>query len=494
MSKNKGKTAEELLQEALVPEEEQRYKVPSNWRWVRLGSVCEVVGGGTPKSNLSEYFEDGDIPWVTPADLSGYTEMFIGRGKRNITELGLKNSSARLMPEGTVLLSSRAPIGYVAIASNEISTNQGFKSFLPSKYVDSKYLYWYLKLSTSYIDSLASGTTFREISGSKCKEIQIPLAPIDEQRRIADKVETLLIKINQAKQLIEEAKETFELRRAAILDKAFRGGLTENWRDEYDVTESAEELIKRINRNDKKKINDIKLDDNEQPYSLPNGWAWSRIGDIFHVQIGSTPSRKEVDYWNGDLPWISSGEVAFSLITDSREKVTALGAEKTRLKLAPKGSVLFGMIGEGKTRGQVAVLDIDSYHNQNVASIWVSNTGIDSYYVYYWLLSQYSKNRQNSSGNNQPAYNKARVEALIIPIPPLEEQFEIMKILRKTLSIEGEVEGKLCLTTELSDIYSAVLTKAFQGQLGTNDLNETNFFPFHTSTSSGGSPFIVTDN
>lgn len=167
---------------------------------------------------------------VNPADLSGYQDMYISRGKRNITEVGLANSSAKILPSNTVLLSSRAPIGYVTIASNDICTNQGFKSFLPSNAYYPEYLYWYLKFSTTYLESMASGTTFKELSGSKCKEIALPLPPLNEQKRIADKVEHLLSKIEEAKQLIEEAKETFELRRAAILDKAFRGELTKKWR------------------------------------------------------------------------------------------------------------------------------------------------------------------------------------------------------------------------------------------------------------------------
>ena len=125
-------TLEEKLQQALVPESEWPYKVPGNWRWIIIGKITQVVGGGTPSSSVEEYYENGNIPWISPADLSGYSDIYISRGKKNITELGLEKSSARLLPKDTVCLSSRAPIGYVAIASNPISTNQGFKSFLPS--------------------------------------------------------------------------------------------------------------------------------------------------------------------------------------------------------------------------------------------------------------------------------------------------------------------------------------------------------------------------
>lgn len=142
-ARKKDLRLEERLEAALVPEGEQPYEVPENWCWVRLGGITDIVGGGTPSSKVSEYYEGGTIPWISPADLSGYKDMYISHGAKNITELGLEKSSARLMPKNTVLLSSRAPIGYVAIAENDISTNQGFKSFLPSKAYIPHYLYWY---------------------------------------------------------------------------------------------------------------------------------------------------------------------------------------------------------------------------------------------------------------------------------------------------------------------------------------------------------------
>nr|WP_228484098.1 restriction endonuclease subunit S [Bacillus velezensis] len=284
MSKKK-KTIEELLEEAIIPEEKERFVIPKNWIWTQTGSITDVIGGGTPKSTVKEYFEDGDIPWLTPADLSGYNDMYISRGKRNITEVGLANSSAKILPSNTVLLSSRAPIGYVTIASNDICTNQGFKSFLPSNAYYPEYLYWYLKFSTTYLESMASGTTFKELSGSKCKEIALPLPSLNEQKRIANKVERLLNKVEEAKQLIEEAKETFELRRAAILDKAFRGELTRKWREEHPDIENAEVLYDKIISLIKPKKFEII---EEQSEYIPCKWKWVRLGEVVQVN----PQRK----------------------------------------------------------------------------------------------------------------------------------------------------------------------------------------------------------
>lgn len=167
------------------------FNLPDSWTFVRLKHIGEVVGGGTPKTNITEYW-NGNIPWITPADLSGYENVYISTGSRMVTEIGLKSSSAQILPQNTVLYSSRAPIGYTAIAANPISTNQGFKSVVPYDFSMSVYLYYCLKARTPDIIQRATGTTFKEISGSEMAETIIPLPPINEQKRIWGKATQLL--------------------------------------------------------------------------------------------------------------------------------------------------------------------------------------------------------------------------------------------------------------------------------------------------------------
>ena len=211
------------------------YNIPNNWCWSRLGKITSVIGGGTPSSKISEYYDNGDIAWITPSDLSNYNNMYISNGKKMITKLGLMKSSAKLLPKGTVCLSSRAPIGYVVIAKNELSTNQGFKSFLPSKAFKSEYLYWYLKSIKHILEAKASGTTFLELSAKKAGEVEIPLPPINEQQRIVNRIESLFVKLNRAKELIENTLAQFEQNKMAILHKAFTGELTAKWRKENNI-------------------------------------------------------------------------------------------------------------------------------------------------------------------------------------------------------------------------------------------------------------------
>ena len=192
---------EKIGTEILCIDTEIPFKIPYSWTFVRLKHIGTVVGGGTPKTNISSYW-DGEIPWLTPADLSGYTEMYISSGERKITEDGLNSSSTRLMPKGTVLYSSRAPIGYIALSNNPIATNKGFKSVVPYNFLMSEYLYYCLKARTSDIEQRATGTTFKEISGSAMAETIIPLPPINEQKAISLKAKSILSTLKNIKKML----------------------------------------------------------------------------------------------------------------------------------------------------------------------------------------------------------------------------------------------------------------------------------------------------
>ena len=179
----------------------------SNWKVMKLSEVATIVGGGTPSSSKSEYFENGNIPWITPKDLSGYNKRYISKGERNITELGLKNSSAKLLPKNTVLLTSRAPIGYVAIASNEISTNQGFKSLVLNNGHIPEFFYYLLKNNVHILESRATGSTFKEISGKILKDTELSIPTPDIQQKIVDILSPLDDKIElntQINQTLEQ--------------------------------------------------------------------------------------------------------------------------------------------------------------------------------------------------------------------------------------------------------------------------------------------------
>ena len=187
----------------LVKNNKRPFKIPDHWMWVRLGDIAQIVGGGTPDTNNPEYFADNGIPWLTPSDLYQLQNKFVGRGKRDISKLGLQKSSARLLPEGSVLFSSRAPIGYVAIAENDLCTNQGFKSCVPYIMEMNEFVYYFLMYASKEIEKNASGTTFKEVSGKIVQKIMFPLPPLAEQKHIVDKIDFLMGLLRDLGQRIE---------------------------------------------------------------------------------------------------------------------------------------------------------------------------------------------------------------------------------------------------------------------------------------------------
>ena len=466
---------EERLKQALVPVEEQPYLIPENWCWTRLGNITEVVGGGTPSSKVEEYYKNGNIPWISPIDLSGYNEIYISRGAKNITKLGLEKSSAQLMPSGTVCLSSRAPIGYVVIAKNELCTNQGFKSFLPAPCYIPEYLYWYLKGNKELLESYASGTTFLELSGSKASLVEFPLAPLPEQHRIVDRIESLFAELDEAKEKAQAVVDGFELRKSAILHKAFTGELTKQWRKEHSVSPNTLLVdIEKFSRNWQKKDQQFLKDaqSTSQVVTLDNGHTWIRctIGAISRVTNGSTPSRKFPQYWDGTIPWVSSGEVRNNIIENTNECITQEGYDSSSVKLLPVGTVLIAMIGEGKTRGQSAILAINAAINQNIAAVVVDHGLVSSRYIWYWFQMNYARNREKGSGTGPQALNCQRVRELDFFAPSLPEQKEIVCILDKLLIRELQArEAAEAVLAQIDTMKKAILARAFRGELGTND-------------------------
>lgn len=178
--------------------------VPDGWHEAALGDVCTVVSGATPKTGMPEYW-GGKIRWITPNDLSKDRSQTVFAGERAFTQAGYDSCSARLFPAGSVIVSTRAPVGYVAIAGNDMCTNQGCKTAIPPPFLDSKYLYWYLVAAKPDLEARASGTTFKEISGKRFAETRLRWPGIEEQRRIVAVLEDHLSRLDAADRTLEAA-------------------------------------------------------------------------------------------------------------------------------------------------------------------------------------------------------------------------------------------------------------------------------------------------
>lgn len=491
MSKKKEITVEEKLKETLISKEEQPYKIPDNWEWVKIGSITQVISGGTPRTSNGDYY-NGEIAWITPKDLSNYRERFISKGFRSITELGLKNSSATLIPKNSVLMSSRAPIGYVAISKNEITTNQGFKSFKASKTFISEYLYFYLKNSKSYLESIATGTTFKELSLEKAKKIIFPLPPLEEQERIVNKLDSMLGRINEAKELIAQAKETFENRRASILNLAFNGELTKKWRESNSI-ESSKILLENLNKEKirlweeeckkaleegKKKllkpkllsVEEMVISKEEQPYEIPESWEWVKLERIIlNTQYGYTEKSSNIgeikylritDIQNENVNWRS---VPFCKITEQNKKKYLLN--KNDIVIARTGA----------TTGK-SYLITDISLESVFASYLIRIRPILDIYKYlnkFFKSSLYwNQIMDMSSGIAQPGVNARKLETLNIPLPLLAEQKEIVRILDNVLEKEDKINEILEMEEMIELLEKSILDKAFRGELGTGNFED----------------------
>lgn len=162
---------------------DREVKTMVEWKTCTISDIGTVIGGATPSTKKSDNYENGTIAWITPKDLSTFSGRYIKNGERNITEVGLKSCSAQLMPKDTILFSSRAPIGYVAIAAGEVCTNQGFKSVVPNENIDPLFLYYLLKYNKNKIENLGSGTTFKEVSGNTMKNVEIAIPRRKEDQK-----------------------------------------------------------------------------------------------------------------------------------------------------------------------------------------------------------------------------------------------------------------------------------------------------------------------
>ena len=202
--------------------------IANDWRTVKLEEIGKVIGGGTPSTSNPSYWKNGNISWITPADMRSLQSKYISYGAKNITQQGLQYSSARMMPKGSIIFSSRAPIGYVAIAANDLCTNQGCKSLIPNECALSEYVYFTLVYMRNSIEKLGRGTTFKEVSGKIFGSIAIPLPTIAEQLEIVRILDRLLSQEQQAKQAAKAVIAKIDVMKKSILARAFRGELGTN--------------------------------------------------------------------------------------------------------------------------------------------------------------------------------------------------------------------------------------------------------------------------
>jgi type I restriction enzyme S subunit len=437
----------------------------------------------TPSTSNSAYW-GGDVPWVSSKDIKA---LRIARGEEFITREALQETRLRVCPVGSVLVVVRSGILAhtlpIAVADAPLSINQDLKSF----YCPDRDMNEWLALSLRSLapeiltNNRKDGTTVQSVRYEELCDLIIPVPPSAEQKRITTRLEELLERVRDTRNRLSSVPTTLKRFRQAVLSAACSGKLTEGWRRQHQHVGTGNELLLLIERARKERAakpgtrraslpkhlpsDDIE-DDVLRSTNLPESWTLCRIDQIATVCLGGTPSRKEPSYWKGELSWVSSGEVANCRINSTRERITREGLAASNAKIHPKGTVLIAMIGEGKTRGQAAILETEASTNQNVAGLVFDAGNVCSDYVWYWALSEYEKNRAAGRGGVQPALNGEKVRAMTLPLPPLEEQKEIVRTIEHLLRLSEIVQARLASANKHGvRLTQSLLAKAFRGEL-----------------------------
>ncbi|MCY8916427.1 restriction endonuclease subunit S [Bacillus atrophaeus] len=458
MSKKK-KTIEELLEEALVQEEEHPYEVPRNWEWVKMGSVITLISGRDVSTKLCNSEEKG-IPYIMGASNIVDNELDVERWIETPAVIGVR---------GDILISVKGTVGKVVIQElDEVHLSRQIMALRSKDTVLNKFLYLYIQTYIEKLKEAAKGI-IPGISRDDILNAPFPLLPLNEQKRIAEKVERLLSKIDEANQLIEEAKETFELRRAAILDKAFRGELTRKWREENSLEKKEVELI-----------NGNQSIESNSPYSIPTKWKWRKLKDVASFKNGF--AFKSKDFVEQGIQLVRMGNLYKNdLALDRNPVYMPLDFdEKIIEKYSVKnGDILLSLTGTKYKRDYGYAVRVEGVEkplllNQRILSL---NPNFMDEYIFYYLQSSVFRDvffSFETGGVNQGNVGSKAVESILIPIPPLEEAKEIEKMLNNLLKNEKETLKILNVEDKLETLKQATLSKAFRGELGTNDPSEEN--------------------
>lgn len=376
------------------------------FKTVPLGDVCDVISGQSPPS--TDYNMDGlGLPFY-----QGKTDF----GDRYPSPRVWCSKPLKTAEKGDILFCVRAPVGPTNIANENCCIGRGLAAVRAGKHVDRVYLLHYFRHVEPKFEKFANGSTFKAITLSDLSTFQIPLPPLPEQRRIA-----------------------------AILDKA--DALR---RKRAEALTLADDFLKSVF-----------LDMFGDPVTNPKGWETTRIGELTEVKTGRTPTRKAPQFFNGNIPWVKTGEVDGRQIMETEEHVSEKAVLECGLELFPPNSILIAMYGQGLTRGRSAILGVPATTNQACAII-LPTTRISPQYLFRLVQISYSEFRNLGRGGNQPNLNLSMVRDFEIPLPPLSLQERYSRVESKLEDLRKSQRKNRESTDGLFDSLSQ---RAFRGEL-----------------------------
>lgn len=394
------------------------------WEVQTIEAVCKVVNGGTPKSKEPSFW-GGHVQWVTPKDLGKLKGRFISGSSRQLTELGLNSSSAQLTPPNSVILSTRAPIGHLAISTVEIAVNQGCRILVPKNNLDAQFLFFYLLGRKKELISLGTGTTFLELGAKALKGFSMPVPPMEEQERIVE--------------ILDQAFEA--------IDKA-KANITRNLANARELFQS--------------RLNEIFS-------NPPADWEVKPLGEVCDLENGDRGKNypKPTDLADNGVPWVNAGDLSegFCEVTTANHITTGAYERLSRGKFKG-GDVLFCLRGSLGKHGQVRSGDFGAIASSLI--IIKTSSYLDSCFLNHWLNCGFCKTQidKYAGGAAQPNLGGKDLGRFHFPVPSQAEKATIVDHLEK---LEQQVKGlKMNYQSQLNnleELRQSILEQAFEGKL-----------------------------
>lgn len=433
-------TIEERLQQALVPAEEQPYEVPENWVWVRLGAIAEIVTGGTPSKKHPEYY-GGNFPFYKPSDLDQGRLTY--DASEYLSEEGKKVS--RIIPKNSTAVCCIGSIGKCGYLMCEGTTNQQINSAIPK--INSLCLYYYL-CTENFVQnllSMASATTIAIVNKSKMESCAFPLPPLSEQQRIVERIEELFAKLDEAKERLQEVADSFAVRKAGILHKAFTGELTKQWRRENGVSDES--------------------------------WEEKTLQDVCSMKITDGTHKTPV-YCDSEkgVKFLSAKDItAEKICWDNIKYIVPELHEELYKRLAPQVDDV--LLAKNGTTGVAAIVETDDIFDIYVtlAVLRPEKSIIYPLYLLKVVNSPLCKEQfaQHLTGIGVPNLHLRDIKEVLIPLPTLPEQDEIVRLIDDLLARERAAQQATEQALVSIDLMKkSILARALRGELGTNKASE----------------------
>ena len=500
MAKNKKVeiSLEEKLKKALVPVEEQPYKIPDNWVWTRLGEICEI----NPNKIKIEIDENELVDFIPMKNTSEDSPEIIEKNFEKFKDL---QKGYTQFIENDILFAKITPCmenGKTAIIT-DLKEKIGYGStefhiLRSTKIINNKLLYNFLKQKRFRDDAkynMTGSVGFRRVPTIFMKNYSFPLPPLDEQKRIVEKLDFLFDKTKKAKEIIEEIKIDIENRKISILDRAFKGTLTSKWRNENKVSD-VKELLKSINEEKIKKweedclqtekdgnkkpkkpiirkIEDMIVPLEEQSYKLPDSWVWVRLDNLCEVKGGKRIPKGE-EFSNEKTKNVYLRVTDFDNYTINQDKLKYISDDLAEKLKNYKISIEDLYLSIAGTIGKVGIIPYEldkSFLTENAVKLTNLSNTINNKFLLNCFKTNFIQNLISNSitSSGQPKLAIFRIENFSIPLPPLEEQQEIVRILDEVLENENKVKELLELEEKIDILEKSILHKAFKGELGTQN-------------------------